>query len=121
MKESRFPKWLNLAAGYGASGMVYARENENNLNGYESYRQYYLGIDFDFSYIETNKAWLKAILYLADMIKWLHPPLKSIKTVFKDTFFTISQIFKSHNFQAVKENTHKECTLAPDIGYPIAM
>ena len=55
MKESPFPKWLNIAAGYGANGMVYAREEENIANGYESYRQYFLGIDFDLNYINTNK------------------------------------------------------------------
>lgn len=76
MKENRFPKWLNIAAGYGASGMVYAREAENNLNGYNSFRQYYLGIDFDLSYIKTNKPWLKTILYLADMIKWPAPAIE---------------------------------------------
>ena len=79
MKKSSFPKWLNLAAGYGANEMVYARENENNANGYSSYRQYYLGLDFDFSYIQTDKRWLKTILYIADMIKWPAPALEISK------------------------------------------
>jgi len=87
MKESNFPKWLNLAAGYGANGMVYAREDENNMNGYESYRQYYLGIDFDFSYIKTNKPWLKTLLYLADMIKWPAPAIEINKNGVKSYLF----------------------------------
>jgi hypothetical protein len=76
MKKSRFPKWLNIAAGYGATGMVYATEVENNMNGFSSYRQYYLGIDFDFSYIKTNKRWLNTLLFLADMIKWPAPAIE---------------------------------------------
>jgi len=79
MKASSFPKWLNLAVGYGAKGMVYARENENNINGYTSHRQYYLGIDFDFSSIETRKRWLKTLLYVADMIKWPAPAIELSK------------------------------------------
>lgn len=75
MKKSTFPKWLNLATGYSASGMVYAREEENNLNGFSSYRQYFMGIDFDFSYFKTDKKWLKTVLYLADMIKWPAPAI----------------------------------------------
>lgn len=75
-KESRFPKWLNIAAGYGAQGMVYAHENENNLAGFESYRQYYLGIDFDLSYIPTKNRFLKTVLFLADMIKLPAPAIE---------------------------------------------
>lgn len=76
MKESRFPKWLNIAAGYGANGMVYAREEQNLANGYDSYRQYFLGVDFDLSYIKTNKKWLKTVLFFADMIKWPAPAIE---------------------------------------------
>lgn len=66
MKESKFPKWLNLAAGYGAQNMVFARDRDNFENGFNSYRQYYLGLDFDLSYIKTDKKWLKTLLFLLD-------------------------------------------------------
>ena len=68
-KGNKFPKWLNLAAGYGAEGMVYGREDENRENGYESYRQYLLSIDFDLSYIHTRHKFVNTLLFLADMIK----------------------------------------------------
>lgn len=86
-KQSKFPKWLNLAAGYGANGMVYAREEENNANGFESYRQYFLGIDFDLSYIKTNKKWLKTVLFFADMIKWPAPAIEINKNGVKGHLF----------------------------------
>ena len=78
-KESKFPKWLNIAAGYGAEGMVYAREDQNNLAGYESHRQYYLGLDFDLSYIPTKSKFLKTLLFLADMVKLPAPAIEITK------------------------------------------
>ncbi|HEX5112378.1 MAG TPA: DUF2279 domain-containing protein, partial [Saprospiraceae bacterium] len=44
-KFIKFPKWLNIAAGYGAEGMVYANDRSNEAMGYHSYRQYYLSLD----------------------------------------------------------------------------
>lgn len=87
IKKSPFPKWLNVAAGYSANGMVYAREDENNMNGYNSHRQYFLGIDLDLSYIQTNKKWLRTMLYLADMIKWPAPAIEFSKNGFKGHLF----------------------------------
>ncbi|MGW8123564.1 DUF2279 domain-containing protein [Roseivirga echinicomitans] len=67
-KQSNFPKWLNLALGYGAQDMVRGRDFQNNQLGFDSYRQLYLGIDFDLSYIETDKKWLKTLLFILDGI-----------------------------------------------------
>ena len=75
-KSTKFPSWLNIALGYGAEGMVYAREHENNQNGYESYRQYYVGIDFDLSHIKTRSKFIKSVLFFADMIKLPAPALE---------------------------------------------
>jgi hypothetical protein len=68
-KESNFPKWLNVAVGYGAQDMTRGRDFQNQAAGYDSYRQLYLGIDFDLSYIETDKKWLKAALFILDAFK----------------------------------------------------
>ena len=68
-----------MAVGYGAEGMVYAREAENNANGYESYRQFYLGVDFDLSHIRTKNKFLKSVLFVADMIKLPAPTLEFSK------------------------------------------
>jgi hypothetical protein len=67
-KASNFPKWLNLAVGYGAQDMVRGRDFQNEAAGFDSYRQLYLGIDFDLSYIETDKRWLKTLLFILDGI-----------------------------------------------------
>lgn len=75
-KESRFPKWLNLAIGYGAQNMVFARDDQNINAGFNNFRQYYFGIDFDLSYIKTDKKWLKVLLFMADMVRLPAPALE---------------------------------------------
>jgi hypothetical protein len=74
-KHSNFPKWLNLAVGYGAQDMVRGRDFQNNAAGYDSYRQLYVGIDFDLSYIKTDKKWLKTALFILDAFKLPAPTL----------------------------------------------
>lgn len=72
----KIPKWLNIAVGYGAEGMVYGRENENNDFGYTSYKQYFIGIDFDLSHIQSRNKAVKTLLFVADMIKFPAPTLE---------------------------------------------
>ena len=74
--NNKIPKWLNIALGYGAEGMVYGREEDNVANGYESYRQYFVGIDFDLSHIKSRKKVIKSLLFVADMIKFPAPTLE---------------------------------------------
>ncbi|WP_420385794.1 DUF2279 domain-containing protein [Roseivirga sp.] len=75
-QSGHWPKWLNLAVGYGAEGMVFSRNSENSLAGFNNYRQLFLGIDFDLSYIPTSSRFLKTVLFLADMIRLPAPTLE---------------------------------------------
>lgn len=75
-KFTTFPKWLNLAAGYGAHDMVYATKASNNTNGYFPYRQYYFGVDFDLTAIKTNSKTIKTLLHIVNMIKLPAPALE---------------------------------------------
>ncbi len=75
-KFIRFPKWLNLAVGYGAEGMVYANEQSNNLNGYKAYRQYYFSLDLDLTAIKTKSKAVRSLLFFANMIKIPAPTLE---------------------------------------------
>ena len=50
-KESKIPKWLNVALGYGAEGMLSGNnKNENGVFGQnpENYSKIYLSFDVDF-------------------------------------------------------------------------
>lgn len=75
-KFIRFPKWLNLAAGYGAQGMVYANNEANQAAGYEAYRQYYLALDLDLSGIETDSRFLRGLFKALSVIKLPAPSLE---------------------------------------------
>ena len=75
-KFTPFPKWLNIAVGYGAQDMVYARDRENENYGYNPHRQYYLGLDLDLSSIKTRSKWLKTLLYVVNIVRLPAPALE---------------------------------------------
>lgn len=76
-KFLRFPKWLNFAVGYGAEGMVYARDEQNIEAGYPpAYRQYYLSIDFDLRAIKSRSKAVNTLIFLASMIKIPAPTIE---------------------------------------------
>lgn len=71
-----FPKWLNLAIGYGARGMVYATDGQNLANGYTARRQVYLGLDLDLSHIKTRSKALNTLLYIVNLVKLPAPAVE---------------------------------------------
>ncbi len=71
-----FPKWLNLAAGYGATGMVFGREFQNRAAGYRAYRQIYMGPDIDLSHIKSRSRAINTLLYFINLIKLPAPALE---------------------------------------------
>jgi hypothetical protein len=88
-KFMRFPKWLNLAVGYGANEMVYARDAQNEAAGFSAYRQYYFAIDFDLTGIKTRSKVLKTFFSLVSLIKLPAPTLEFSKkgTKFYPAYF----------------------------------
>lgn len=68
-KFARFPKWLNVAVGYGANGIVYANDNQNSAAGFTSYRQYYLTLDFDLSAYRSKSKVLNTLIFFVNIIK----------------------------------------------------
>lgn len=77
-KESKVPKWLNIAVGYGADGMLTGdNESVNNLGITQNpKRQFYLSLDVDLSRINTNSHLLKSILEVLNVIKVPFPALE---------------------------------------------
>lgn len=76
-KFIRFPKWLNFAVGYGAEGMVYARDEQNVEAGYPpAYRQYYLSIDLDLRAIKSRSKAINTLIFFASMIKIPAPTIE---------------------------------------------
>jgi uncharacterized protein YfiM (DUF2279 family) len=76
-KFIRFPKWLDVSVGYGAEGMIYARDYQHAEVGFnEPYRQYYLSLDLDFSSVKTRSKAVKTLFFFARMIKVPFPAVE---------------------------------------------
>lgn len=73
---TKFPKWLNIAIGYGAQDMVYARDAQNKAHGFNPYRQYYLAIDFDLTTLKTRSRVLKTLLYVVNTVRLPAPAVE---------------------------------------------
>jgi uncharacterized protein YfiM (DUF2279 family) len=80
--ETRFPKWLNVAVGYGADGMLGGRNNEFvSDNQYFDYsnikrqKQFYLSLDVDLTRIKTKNQFLSAVFNTFGFIKFPFPAL----------------------------------------------
>jgi len=65
---NKWPKWLNLALGYGAEGMVHAHDRTNEAKGHQSFRQYYLSVDFDLSHIKSRSKIINTLLYVVNLV-----------------------------------------------------
>ena len=75
-KKSSFPKWINIALGYGADQMLYGNSNTGNEMLENPYRQFYLSLDLDLTKIETNSEFLKTIFSVINFIKIPAPTLE---------------------------------------------
>jgi len=75
-KKSNFPKWLNIALGYGAEGMLYGDNNSSNALSQHPYRQFYLSFDVDLTKIRTKSNFLKTVFSVINFIKIPAPTLK---------------------------------------------
>jgi hypothetical protein len=69
-------KWLGLSIGYGAEGMIYARDEQNIAAGFTPSRSLYLSLDIDFSRFETDNKYLKALFYALNHIKIPAPAIQ---------------------------------------------
>ena len=88
-KFIRFPQWLNLAVGYGANGMVYAQDSQNEAAGFSAYRQFYFALDLDLTGIKTRSKVLKTFFSLVSLLKLPAPTLEFSKkgTTFHAAYF----------------------------------
>ena len=82
-KETKFPKWLNVAFGYGANGMIGARYNNiviqdesGNVTSFNRYRQGYFSLDVDLTRIKTKSRFLKSVFSCLNIIKIPFPNLE---------------------------------------------
>jgi Predicted periplasmic lipoprotein (DUF2279) len=86
-EQSKFPKWLNVAVGYGAEnlyrGEVAYDWTDKNGNRFEidptalpRYRQFYIAPDIDLTKIKTKSKALKTLLFALNSFKFPLPALE---------------------------------------------
>jgi hypothetical protein len=80
-KDTKFPKWINIAAGYGAGGMTGASANSLESSGRPipadpRYRKFFLSMDVDLTKIPTKSKALKVIFAVFSFIKIPFPALE---------------------------------------------
>ena len=71
-KISRIPKWLNVALGYGAEGLIGENDAKNALIfpiKPQNFRQFYLSLDADLTKINTKSHFLKTIFSVLNTVK----------------------------------------------------
>ena len=93
--KKSIPKWLNVAVGYGAHGMISGTTRSTTINDnqqlpeFERYRQYYLSLDVDMTKIKTKSKWMNTIFSTIGFLKFPFPALEwnSVKGVQFHPFF----------------------------------
>ncbi len=92
-KKSKFPRWLNIAVGYGAEGMTGASQNSSGIPAepvpeFARYRKFFLSVDVDLTRIPTRSKFLKGLFTVLSFLKIPAPALE---------YNTLGQ-FKFHPF-----------------------
>lgn len=78
LNNDAIPKWLNVAVGYGADGMVYAHEGAVGNWSANDHRKrlFYLSLDIDLSRIETKSQLLRSVFEVLNVLKLPFPALE---------------------------------------------
>jgi uncharacterized protein YfiM (DUF2279 family) len=67
--DKAFPRWLNVAIGYGATKMTTARNNNYDVNNLSRAREFYLSFDADLNRLRWKRKWLKQTMKILSFIK----------------------------------------------------
>ncbi|MFH6970710.1 DUF2279 domain-containing protein [Flavobacterium petrolei] len=81
-KGSKIPKWLNLALGYGAEGMITGRNEDTTAflaSHPQRFRQFYLSLDVDLTKIMTNSHFLKTVFSVFNTVKIPAPTIEFMR------------------------------------------
>jgi hypothetical protein len=78
-KETRFPRWVQIAVGYSADKMLKGDANNYSINGftYHAQSEYAISLDIDWAQLPIKRLWLKKLV----------KPLNSLKIPFPAVFW----------------------------------
>jgi len=75
-QNTKYPRWLNLALGYGGEQMLFGEPDTNRQNGFRAYRQYYFTLDLNLMRIKTRSKFLRTAFYVLSSI---HLPAPAVE------------------------------------------
>ena len=81
-KETKFPRWINVALGYGAEGMISGSNNyvvvssNGQITGNDRYRKCFLSLDVDFTKIKTKSSFLRGVFSAINCLKIPFPAIE---------------------------------------------
>ena len=81
-KGSKIPKWLNLALGYGADGMITGNKEDTLpilTSNPKRFRQFYLSLDVDLTKIKTKSHFLKTVFSVFNTVKIPAPTIEFVR------------------------------------------
>jgi len=64
-----FPRWLNIAIGYGATKMISAKTVVDDVNNFQREREFYFSFDADLERVQWKKKWMKRTMKILSFIK----------------------------------------------------
>lgn len=74
--DAAFPRWLNVALGYGATKMTSAKMNVYDVNNFQRERELYFSFDADLTRVHWKKKWMKTTAKILSFIKIPTPTLE---------------------------------------------
>ena len=74
--DAAFPRWLNVAIGYGASQMISAKTNTFDVNNFQRTREFYFSFDADLNRIRWPKKWMRTTARILSFIKIPAPTIR---------------------------------------------
>lgn len=67
--RDHYPRWLNLAVGYGAEGLEGGYDDPTRAWLDREYRQFYLSLDIDVSQIHTRSGFLNTLFSVVNIVR----------------------------------------------------
>lgn len=67
--DAAFPRWLNIALGYGATEMISAKINYDAVNNFQRAREFYISFDADLNRVRWKKKWMRTTAKILSFIK----------------------------------------------------
>ncbi len=78
--QDHYPRWLNLAVGYGAEGLTGGYDDPTRAYLAHEYRQFYLSLDLDLANIHTRNGFLNSLLQVVDIVRIPLPAIQFDQT-----------------------------------------